>query len=48
MKKVAGQLRLELATFRELAAFMQFASDLDPETLAKIEKGKRLVELLKQ
>ncbi len=48
MKKVAGQLRLELATFRELAAFMQFASDLDPETQAKIEKGKRLVELLKQ
>ena len=48
MKKVAGKLRLELATFRELAAFMQFASDLDPETQAKIEKGKRLVELLKQ
>ena len=48
MKKVAGQLRLELATFRELAAFMQFASDLDPATQAKIEKGKRLVELLKQ
>ncbi len=47
-KKVAGPLRLELATFRELAAFMQFASDLDADTQAKIEKGKRLVELLKQ
>lgn len=48
MKKVAWKLRLELATFRELAAFMQFSSDLDAETQAKIEKGKRLVELLKQ
>jgi len=48
MKKVAWTLRLELATFRELAAFMQFASDLDKETQAKIEKGKRLVEVLKQ
>jgi len=47
-KKVAWPLRLELATFRELAAFMQFASDLDADTQAKIEKGKRLVELLKQ
>jgi len=48
MKKVAGTLRLELATFRELAAFMQFASDLDPATQRKIEKWKRLVEILKQ
>lgn len=48
MKKVAWKLRLELATFRELAAFMQFASDLDKSTQEKIEKGKRLVELLKQ
>ena len=47
-KKVAWPLRLELATFRELAAFMQFASDLDADTQAKIEKGKRLIELLKQ
>jgi len=48
MKKVAWTLRLELATFRELAAFMQFASDLDASTQKKIEKGKRLVEILKQ
>ncbi|MEF2175143.1 MAG: F0F1 ATP synthase subunit alpha [Candidatus Absconditabacteria bacterium] len=48
MKKVAGKLRLELATFRELAAFAQFASDLDKETQNKIERGKRMVELLKQ
>ncbi len=48
MKKVAWTLRLELATFRELAAFMQFASDLDPATQKKIEKWKRLVEILKQ
>ena len=48
MKKVAGTLRLELATFRELASFAQFASDLDATTQSKIEKGKRLVEMLKQ
>lgn len=48
MKKVAGKLRLELATFRELASFAQFASDLDVSTQNKIEKGKRLVEMLKQ
>lgn len=48
MKKVAWKLRLELATFRELAAFMQFSSDLDADTQAKIEKWKRLTELLKQ
>lgn len=48
MKKVAGKLRLELAQFRELAAFAQFASDLDPETKAQIERGKRLTEVLKQ
>lgn len=48
MKKVAWKLRLELATFRELAAFAQFASDLDKETQNKIERGKRMVELLKQ
>jgi len=48
MKKVAGQLRLELAQFRELAAFAQFASDLDEGTKKQIERGKRLTELLKQ
>lgn len=48
MKKVSGKLRLELAQFRELAAFAQFASDLDEETRNKIERGKRLVEILKQ
>ncbi len=48
MKKVAGKLRLELATFRELAAFVQFASDLDESTQKKIERWKRLVEMLKQ
>ena len=48
MKKVAGKIRLELAQFRELEAFMQFSSDLDPETKERIEKGRRLSELLKQ
>ena len=48
MKKVAGTLRLELAQFRELAAFAQFGQDLDPETQKKIARGRRLTELLKQ
>jgi F-type H+-transporting ATPase subunit alpha len=48
MKKVAGRLRLELAQFRELAAFVQFGSDLDEATKKQIERGKRLTELLKQ
>lgn len=48
MKKIAGKIRLELAQFRELEAFMQFASDLDKETKERIEKGRRLSELLKQ
>jgi len=48
MKKVAGKLRLDLAQYRELAAFAQFASDLDPETKERIERGKRLTEVLKQ
>ncbi|HEY4496285.1 MAG TPA: F0F1 ATP synthase subunit alpha, partial [Candidatus Paceibacterota bacterium] len=48
MKKVAGTLRLELAQFRELAAFAQFGQDLDPETQKKISRGARLTELLKQ
>jgi len=48
MKQVAGMLRLDLAQYRELAAFAQFASDLDKATLAQIERGRRMVELLKQ
>jgi F-type H+-transporting ATPase subunit alpha len=48
MKKVAGKLRLELAQFRELQSFAQFASDLDEETQKQIERGKRVVEVLKQ
>jgi F-type H+-transporting ATPase subunit alpha len=47
MKKVAGKLRLELAQFRELAAFAQFASDLDPATKAQISRGQRLIEISK-
>ena len=48
MKKVAGKIRLELAQFRELEAFMQFASDLDQDTKTRIESGRRYTELLKQ
>ena len=48
MKKVAGTLRLELAQFRELAAFAQFGQELDQATQKKINRGQRLVELLKQ
>ena len=48
MKKVAGRLRLELAQYRELATFAQFGSDLDEATLKRIERGKRLTEILKQ
>ncbi len=48
MKSVAKQLRLDLAQFRELEAFSQFASDLDEGTRSKIERGKRTVEMLKQ
>ena len=48
MKKVAGKLRLELAQFRELEAFVQFSSDLDEDTKRRIEKGKLMVEVLKQ
>lgn len=48
MKKVSGHIRLELAQFRELEAFMQFASDLDDETKARIDSGRKYVELLKQ
>lgn len=48
MKSVAGRLRLDLAQFRELAAFAQFSSDLDPTTRAQIERGRRITEVLKQ
>ncbi len=48
MKKVAGKLRLDMAQFRELAAFAQFASDLDETTRAQIERGRRVTEILKQ
>jgi len=48
MKKVAGKLRLELSQFRELEAFSQFGSELDPETQATLARGERLVELLNQ
>lgn len=48
MKKVAGTLRLDLAQYRELQAFSQFASDLDEATRKQLERGERLVELLKQ
>ncbi|MEK7614850.1 MAG: F0F1 ATP synthase subunit alpha [Patescibacteria group bacterium] len=48
MKKVAGKLRLELAQFRELEAFAQFATDLDPQTRQQIERGRRTTEILKQ
>jgi len=48
MKKVAGKLKLELSYFRELQAFSQFASDLDPATQARLIRGTIMVELLKQ
>ncbi len=48
MKKVAGGLRIDLAQFRELAAFAQFGSDLDENTKRQLRRGERLVELLKQ
>ena len=48
MKQVAGTLRLELAQYRELAAFAQFGSDLDPATQRQLSRGSRLVEILKQ
>ena len=48
MKKVAGQLRLDLAQYRELAAFAQFGSDLDKATLARLTRGERVTEVLKQ
>lgn len=48
VKSVSGSLRLDLAQFRELAAFAQFSSDLDEETKSRIDRGQRLTELLKQ
>ncbi len=48
MKRVAGTLKLDLAQFRELEAFSQFASDLDADTRKQLERGKRMVEILKQ
>ncbi len=48
MKQVAGQLKGELAQFRELAAFAQFGSDLDAKTQAQIDRGKRIMEVFKQ
>ncbi len=48
MKKVAGRLRLDLAQYRELAAFSQFASDLDAKTKAQLDQGARVSEILKQ
>src|SRR5690606_33391124 len=48
MRKVAGTLRLDLTAYRELEAFAQFGSDLDPATRAKLNRGQRTVEVLKQ
>ena len=48
MKQVASQLKGDLAQFRELAAFAQFGSELDPASQAKIDRGKRIVEIFKQ
>src|ERR1035437_7570796 len=48
MKKVAGRLKLDLAHYREFAAFAQFASDLDANTRATLARGERMMEVLKQ
>ena len=48
MKKVAGGLRLDLAAFRELEAFAQLGTDLDPATQSRLDRGYRMTELLKQ
>ncbi len=48
MKKVSGTLRLELAQYRELASFTQFGSDLDADSKRRLDKGRRLIEILKQ
>ena len=48
MKQVAGTVKLDLAQFRELAAFAQFGSDLDEKTQQQLDRGKRIVEVFKQ
>jgi F-type H+-transporting ATPase subunit alpha len=48
MKQVAGKLRLELAQYRDLSAFAQFSTDMDKATKAQLDRGARLVEILKQ
>jgi F-type H+-transporting ATPase subunit alpha len=48
MRQVAGSLRLDMAQFRDIAAFAQFGSDLDKATLAQLARGQRLTEILKQ
>jgi F-type H+/Na+-transporting ATPase subunit alpha len=48
MKKVSGTLKLDLAQYRELAAFSQFSSDLDSATKAQLDRGARMMELIKQ
>jgi F-type H+-transporting ATPase subunit alpha len=48
VKKLSGGIKLSLAQFRELAAFAQFASDLDPATRAQLDRGQRVTELMKQ
>ena len=48
MKKVSGKIKLELAQFRELEAFMQFSSDLDADTKKRIDAGRRMTEILNQ
>jgi F-type H+-transporting ATPase subunit alpha len=48
MKQVAGQLRLDLASYRELAAFAQFGSDLEKATQARLNRGQKTMEILKQ
>ena len=48
MKKVAGKLKLDLSQYRDLEAFAQFGSELDPETQKQLSRGERLVEMLNQ
>ena len=48
MKKIAGPIRIELAQYRELESFAQFGSDLDKDTLERLNHGQRIVEILKQ
>ena len=48
MKKIAGPIRIELAQYRELAAFSQFGSDLDADTKRQLDQGERIREILKQ